>query len=351
MEDHVTNPSRRNATSATLVKSYLRQLASQVRKFVVQQVIVALTIASIIAFNQHRGEQLSREALRRNAWSIFEPYLVLLLVAVAYHAVATLWLMAKGSYESTGGDVVLTDPPSGRIRSRSIPWLVSAIAILLLGGLGYEFSQPAKRPDAPQFVLISAEYDLGGRQDGQLVRVAPSSPCLEKGVKVYSLNDLTSYPGGSHARRPWLVLNANHYSFTKLVNHPELFVLMFDVSLVNRGEASIAKDWSLCVIYHGNARWFGAEDYSAETKRLFPDRPSIKDTTFSNPVEHGHGARGWLLFTVPSNSIREEELTIGSLQCKDYLDHKTSLIFGFETPSASNPPSPSASGGLKATVH
>ena len=97
---------------------------------------------------------------------------------------------------------------------------------------------------------------------------------------------------------------------------------------------------------------FTAQRYSGDTKAVFGDRNSIRDITFSNSVEHGHAISGWLLFTVPKELMDKNGTSIGSLQCRDYLDHKFSVSFGFgfAPPHIDQPPS-QPDKGLGAVAH
>jgi len=122
---------------------------------------------------------------------------------------------------------------------------------------------------------------------------------------------------------------------------------MLDVSLVNRGETSIAKDWVLCILQDGQPHRFMAQRYSDETKAAYGDRVSIADAVFSNPVEHGHAVRGWLLFRVPKDMIEGNLTPLGSLQCRDYLDDRTTVGFSYPPPPRKQR---KASSGLRAAV-
>jgi hypothetical protein len=243
--------------------------------------------------------------------------------------------------------VILTDAASGvessKWRGRRT-WLVAFLVTVVLGYLGYFLSirftsKPTLEgaPLPPTITSVASGYDWEGEREGQLSRAPLLSACLERGAKVYSLNDLSSFPGGPDSKRPWLVFTPNSYEHIKLVAEPDYYYLMFDVTLVNRGEASVAKNWSLCVLQGGKPHRFPAQRYSNATQGVFGDRPSIADITFSKPVEHAHAARGWLLFAVPKEVLDEEGTSIGSLECKDYLDHKTSVGFGFAAPRIRKP--------------
>jgi hypothetical protein len=341
-------------------KIFLKRLAKEVKQFFKEQIVVGLAVAFTISLNQFRTGQISRSALSTDLVRIAFPYLVILVIVVLYHSFRTWYLLFKDLQQSQPSPVILTDAGSeaeSRVRPR-VSWIVACLVAAVLGSLGFLLSSrfsPSRvqvhRPDPPTIVSISSEYDWEfGEQKGQLSQGPSFSPCFERGAKVYPLNDLSSFPGGPNSKRPRLVFTTTRFSYIKLITQPDYYDLMFEISLVNRGEASIAKDWSLCVLQGGQPHRFIAQRYSSDTKAVFGDRTSIRDITFANPLEHGHAVSGWLLCIIPKELMDNKGTSIGSLQCKDYLDGKTSVGFGFSAPQVRKAPSKSTS-GLSAVAH
>jgi succinate dehydrogenase/fumarate reductase cytochrome b subunit len=236
-----------------MLNSFFRKLANELRQFVAQQIVVGLAVAVTISLNQFRTGQLSASGLRTDLWHVALPYLLIVVIAILFHSVRTLYLMIKDLQQSQSGSVVLTDTES-EAGSRSQAWIAACLVMILFGLLGFFLSnrlRPSQRwsPPPPTLLAASVEYDWeAGEQKGRLSQAPSFSPCFERGAKVFSLNDLSLFPGGPNSKRPWLVFRPTRYSYIYLPAQPDYYDLMFEVSLVNRGEASIAKDWSLCIL-------------------------------------------------------------------------------------------------------
>jgi hypothetical protein len=133
-------------------------------------------------------------------------------------------------------------------------------------------------------------------------------------------------PGSS---KPWLVVEPVRYQFVDW-SPADPLDLLFQVEVTNRGEPSIAKDWELCLVATDQTvRRFRAEELSANEferfKQLGENANSLADVAFKEPIQRGRAVNGWVLFHLPPD-LKLETLT-GSLQCRDYLDHPSTLVF------------------------
>jgi len=174
---------------------------------------------------------------------------------------------------------------------------------------------------------VSDEYSLEVTE-GVLTKVPVLSSCVEPGGKAYPLTDLHLFPGGPHSKRSWIVFTPERLSTFSLPSQPENINVMFQVALINRGEASIVTDWTLCLVEEGKPQRFRSVPYSADLPTvLISNRTSIDEYAFSKPVEHGRAVREWVLFSVPCK-LEMRQYWLGSLQYRDYLDNKTTVTWG-----------------------
>lgn len=105
--------------------------------------------------------------------------------------------------------------------------------------------------------------------------------------------------------------------------------LLFYAEITNRGEASIAKDWSLCLVQDNKPSYYTPESIDSGYLGMVPAGRSLAENTSRVPIEHGHMAEGWLLFRLPRNSINVTSFS-GSVGCRDYLEEQVFMTFSTE---------------------
>src|ERR1700730_1031017 len=131
-----------------MLNVFLRKLARELRQFVTQQVVIGLAVALIISLNQFRTGQLSASGLRTDLWRVALPYLLILVIAILYHAVRTSYLMIKDLQPSQPSSVILTDTESEAEGRSQVNWIVACLVLVLLGLLGFSLSNRL-RPSHP----------------------------------------------------------------------------------------------------------------------------------------------------------------------------------------------------------
>jgi len=324
------------------LQAIFKRFAVYVRDFFTQQFFFALLMALIVlVFNQLRTGQVPKSSPADNVWQVVLEYLSGLGVVLLLLFFWTCFVMIRESHVVQEPSLILieTQPTLHEVSNR-LRWFLRVAIVLVIGTVGVLVSTKFRRPSVhlppPPPSIISATmidtFRWDGEEIGTLSKVPLRSPCLDKQGRIFSLNDLSSFPGGSGAKRPWLVFTPKGVTVIGRSSEVNTYDLLFDVDLVNRGETSIAKDWKLCVLENGVPHRYPAKLYSDETEAVFGKQPSLANITFPKPVEHGSGARGWLLFSIPKMLLAKDWSAIGGLECRDYLDHKTSVAFGFSAP-------------------
>ena len=350
-----------------MYKQFARRFAKELKQFLTQQILVGLLVAVVILANQYRSGQITRNSLSTNLWQIVLPYLVVALLAAAYHFFRTIYFLLSEAHPPERSSLIWTDSvsPSKGSASRRTRWIVTGCLALLFGFVGLFISsdfRPKKKPlpPAPPIALeVIAEDEVDWR--GELEKrdlespnaMAPYSPCVGKEGKIYRLGHAESFPVGPNSRRPFIIFKPLGVRVINSSKDENNTYVIFDVSVVNQGEASIVKDWFLCMLDKGKPTFFPALRYSDSTKGLFNNQMSLADLTISNSIEHGHAVEGPLFFSIPKKLTMSQSTSFGSLHCRDYMDHKTSITFGL-SPAQRKPknraPIGTASKGLSAVA-
>jgi len=75
------------------------------------------------------------------------------------------------------------------------------------------------------------------------------TPCTatSKSGRVYSFAELSAMPQVPSLNRPWLLAKPLHLETQPSPASDQDYDLMLEVSVTNRGEPSVAKDWELCL--------------------------------------------------------------------------------------------------------
>lgn len=217
-------------------------------------------------------------------------------------------------------------------------WSIAILVILVAGGIAYGVLRYHSRHQPARLTLAAPTGFMGGistgsipvtMSKGRLIRVPPSERPCSIATSSYGQDGLEGLPGGPNLKRPRLLIDARNFSITAWSTPPPRFDdLFFQVDLTNRGESSIAKDWRLCLIHGKEALYFDAQIVDPSQGL------DLSQSTFSNSVEHGHSARGWLRFHVPQEDV--DASLSGSLQCKDYLEHTYQFLFAADKNQKAN---------------
>jgi hypothetical protein len=217
-----------------------------------------------------------------------------------------------------------------RNQAKYIVWLVvsGSVAACFLWWSGYHRPNPMV-PGPTTIVAVEGTASSPiNRAGGTLVKIPKAVwPCSNGKKFGYGSDGLSTLPGGPNLKKPYLLIDAKQFVMEDWSNE-EFVDLYFEVTVTNRGESSIAKDWSLCYVQPNQQ----AVQYDAETisptrlAELGSDAMSLTDVTFHTSIEHGHAASGWLLFQLPKEAATWQGFT-GSLQCHDYLEHKAFETF------------------------
>ena len=222
-------------------------------------------------------------------------------------------------------------------------FLVAAVCVAVLVG-GWSYIDPPEISTAPPPMLpvdksaITPNVKVA-KKTARFER-KEDTPCTPKEGKFYS--DYVTLPGGPRLQRPLLVLNTGTYPVL-VVAINEVNLLVFELVITNRGEASIAKNWELCLVHDGKPIRFNPAKIPPEgipvsaTERITPDK-SLVDNAIRVPIEHAHTAGGWVVFKVSDTALIDgwkngKEPFKGSIQFKDYLDHFSSFDFDMDSTS------------------
>jgi len=211
-------------------------------------------------------------------------------------------------------------------------WLC-VVAFVISGGEYFYFHRKnrvtQRRPDPP--TLISAAFSAESpmtMSEGNIVPISAAASVCSDGSKVArGLKGIESLPGGPSLHEPKLMIDGHRIRIQTSSLDPEHLQLFFEIEVTNRGESSIAKDWRLCLSQDGkHAEYFEAQDFEPQ-KDI---KASLADATLQSPIEHGRTAKGWLLFVLPKDQDLHE--FTGSVQCRDYLEKRSFLIFMSKPP-------------------
>lgn len=215
---------------------------------------------------------------------------------------------------------------------------LSAIGRISLGSFATTAKTPGP-PAPPTMLAVTTQFKTAFKDLETPISVSQAStPCTLKGGKAYPLNNLSSMPGGPSSKRPWLLpkperLLLKSKGWVSGGASNETYDLFLEVSVTSRGEASVAKDWRLCLVSNGKPFRYRPEEMSASDMETFENKVSLEQASMNTPIERGHALIGWLLFRVPKTVVGNE--LVGSFECRDYLEHRYSISFGSSSVSPS----------------
>jgi hypothetical protein len=108
------------------------------------------------------------------------------------------------------------------------------------------------------------------------------------------------------------------------------------VTLTNRGEESVAKNWELCMVLDGKPFRFKPGPIPDDGIQLSPSEKILKaesltEKVIREPIAHARSVTGWVSFSVPKEqaieTISKNKFPDGSIQYQDYLAHRYSWDF------------------------
>jgi hypothetical protein len=107
-----------------MYKHFVRRFARELRQFVSQQILVGLLVSVVILANQYRNGQITRNSLSTNLWQIALPYIVVALLAAAYHFFRTTYLLLYEAHPPERSSLIWTETaaPSDGSASRRTVW-------------------------------------------------------------------------------------------------------------------------------------------------------------------------------------------------------------------------------------
>lgn len=263
-------------------------------------------------------------------------------VAIIVLGIALLWWTGRTPVVP----VVLYDANDKQVetpRHQTVRYALVALAVACATAstLFIVLRRSPVRPTTPTALVPSpTEAHTVQPKKKHSVEFRPASALLtecNKGIpgkppKTYS--DYSRLPGGADEKRPWVVISTTPLNGgAGLLGNDTIF--LFELTLVNRGEASIVKDWQICLLNGGKAQKYPAAEIPAggllvtmegSTKTIVPS-DSLPEKTISTAVAHANTAIGWVFFKVPGTDVYNEQKhkLPFAIMFKDYLDHQASF--------------------------
>lgn len=165
-----------------------------------------------------------------------------------------------------------------------------------------------------------------------------NSPCLQD-FKGHFYSDYSHLPGGPDLKRPLIVINTGEVPAAHSDLPDGTMYLFFKLVLTNRGETSIVKNWTLCMVEDGHAAIYNVVQIPKNippivgtTEMITPEK-SLVDNVIKNPIEHAHTAGGWVAFLLPKEAAdrwRNGKPLKSAFRFKDYLDHEYAFEFDYD---------------------
>lgn len=243
---------------------------------------------------------------------------------------------------------------SGRIKSAcALILAVVAIGAIYLSPFGDRW-RPRKSPPILSPVASSPPSNSTPtikRQPKKLVAIKDptDNACSPKGGGRYAEDK--DIPGGPTLQRPMIIVEKGtfHFVITTLNGNT---VFLFQTVLVNRGEASIVKDWRLCLVGDDGkpSTYEPAEIPEAgipvDGATIMPTDDLI-DAAMKTQIQHGSTQGGWVAFKIPGLELdqaigtKRKKILIGAISYQDYLSHTYSRNLAYSldvSPAVGNSP-------------
>lgn len=288
------------------------------------------------AIKDHYQEKLIEWAIKYlgvplGTWLVRNPASIITICS----ALLVIWFMALFIKSPKRSYILQHDEtPFVNTKSQRMLLLSGCVVLLFLifsGAYAYARRQNyvTLRPPPPPTNIsatFSEESSIPMTLDERgIVPISDAASVCANGSKTgYGLKGIESLPGGQSLHKPGLIIDGHRVRVRWSSSAPEHIETLFEIEVTNRGESSIAKDWRLCLSQDGKAVYFDAQDLKLENDI----KTSVADVTLQSPIEHGRTVKGWLLFVLPKDQGLQK--FTGSIQCRDYLDKRSLLIFTSE---------------------
>jgi len=246
----------------------------------------------------------------------------------------SLWLVFKFLWQPERGSGLL-DSEGQTISvspSRSTLGLTVVVGFALVFGITFGWHSYYIRglPAVSAPVSLRVAMGTGTRpvrlESGHLLPYAKALlPCSYGHSAGYGLEGLNELPGGPTLKKPWLLLQPTKYEIEEWADNGQIDMLFY-AEVTNRGEATIAKDFTLCLMKDGQATFYRPESLGPGYLNVVKTGESLVENTRARKIEHGQMAEGWLLFRLPSKALDISSFS-GSLACRDYLERQAVSVF------------------------
>jgi hypothetical protein len=141
-------------------------------------------------------------------------------------------------------------------------------------------------------------------------------------------------PGGKDFNRPTFQLEGVYLEGWTWENDQYLF--LNELSVTNRGEDSIVKDWEVCLVVDGKPLTFKPglipkDDVMLQTGEKITNDQTLTEKAIREPIKHGNVLTGWVAFSVPKELalrlMAAPRMPDGAFRFEDYLAHTYSYDF------------------------
>ncbi len=200
----------------------------------------------------------------------------------------------------------------------------AGLGAIVLGGLvTYRRFYPKpvahQRPAAP--TLIRADARSGFEDVEKPISISQlSSPCTPKGSRILPPNSIDP-------RKPLLAVTLERW-VQRATSDPVNYEILIEASVTSRGEASIAKDWRLCLVNDNQASHYRPEEIVPSNLASFQNTTILEEAAVRAPIKRGEAVVGWLLFKVPRAMSGAGHPLLGGLDYRDYLGRSFSAPIG-----------------------
>lgn len=336
--------------SARLLDKFLKGLVPTLSDKLFDLLLVLL----VLVYQWHHG-QLSIHAFRETTAEALFPWVWALCGLVAKTLVKSAYELYCEIRDQSGGSITyvrLFDSTSPELVAApsfySTKILVTSIsALCLLAWFCYWIWNASRDiPEAAIHTTASLSADKPHSTEKktshlQRYRQLHTTPCTMPVGTYYPRTELM--PGGPDLKRP--MFNLGGFYENAWYWKDDKYLMLFELTVTNRGEESTVRNWELCLIRDGKPLRFQVgeipdEGITLPTSEKIKKQDSLTERLVREGVPHGRSVTGWVGFSVPkqlaTEIIQAKRGPDGSLQFEDYLAHKysTEFVGVTETPTS-----------------